>query len=68
MKEWNKAAEVGTVSDQLNPAFIMSDIHPDLLVKIANGELNCVEIAKRHLENRGLDISGNWVGFGKDIN
>lgn len=50
--------------DAKNPAYMFQTIHTDLLVAIARGEINPVELAKQELANRGLDIrTGKWVGF-----
>ena len=34
-----------------------------LLVGIANGTIDIVDLANRELADRGLNIHGNWVGF-----
>ena len=34
-----------------------------LLVTIANGDLDAIAAAKAELASRGLDLTGNWVGF-----
>ena len=57
------AADKQTIQDEKNPIFIFSLTHTELLCKIASGEINAVEIAKYELANRGLDMSGRWVGF-----
>lgn len=67
MTEWNRKAESGEIQDHLNPAFIFSGIEVELLSKIAKGEINALEHAKRELENRGRDINGKWVGFDQTI-
>lgn len=67
MNDWNQRAEIGTVSDELNPAFILSLTATELLSKIAKGEINLQELAKRELENRGQNINGAWVGFKSEI-
>lgn len=53
--------------DDLNPDFIFSGTFTELLIRVANGELNAQDIAKRQLENRGLNIEGKWVGFNHKI-
>lgn len=65
--EWNKKAKEGDVEDEQNPAFILSMTATELVSKIAKGEINVQELAKRELENRGLDIDGVWVGFDDEI-
>jgi hypothetical protein len=67
IKEWNEKAQAGSVKDDLNPAFILSLTATELLSKIAKGEINAMELAKRELENRGLNIDGSWVGFNIEI-
>ena len=53
--------------DELNPSFIFSGIHSKLLSAILKNEIDIIDIAKKEMENRGLDINGKWVGFGKEI-
>ena len=67
IKDWNKKAQYGIVIDELNPAFILSLTATELLSKIAKGEINLQELAKRELENRGRNIDGAFAGFGKEI-
>jgi hypothetical protein len=67
LQNWNEQAINGTISDELNPAFIFSTTASDLLSQIAKGEINAQELAKRILESRGQDINGHWVGFNKTI-
>ena len=67
MKDWNTKAQLGTVKDELDPAFILSLTATELLSKIAKGEINLQELAKRELENRGQNIEGVWVGFKHEI-
>lgn len=50
-------------SDELNAEFLYNLTHTDLLVAIANGELDAVELAKKALKQRGLNLQGIWVGF-----
>jgi len=52
------------------------DIDPDknmvtlfdtsILVAVVNGEIDLNNLAIRELQNRGLDLKGNWVGFTKN--
>jgi len=49
--------------DELNQDYIFSLTANELLVKIANGEIDAVELAKIQLSNRGLNENGEWVGF-----
>lgn len=63
----NKTAKTETLSDDLNPAYIFTLTATALLSKIAKGEINAQDLAKRELENRGVDIDGRWVGFDNKI-
>ena len=49
--------------DELNPQFLFSSIHSDLLIKAVNNQTDLLQLAKRELANRGLDNHGKWVGF-----
>ena len=55
--------QISETSDHLNPRFIHQGTSTDLLVKIAQGELNALSLVKKELANRGVDNSGRWVGF-----
>ena len=55
------------IPDELNPSFIFSGIHSKLLSLILKKEIDTMELAKKEMKNRGLDINGKWVGFGKKI-
>lgn len=49
--------------DELNPKFIFSLTHTDLLVKVIRGEIDLLALVRSELANRGLDRDGKWVGF-----
>lgn len=36
-----------------------------LILAAANGQIDFNEMARNELANRGLDLSGKWVGFTK---
>lgn len=36
-----------------------------LILAAANGQVDLNEMARNELANRGLDLSGKWVGFEK---
>ena len=55
------------LSDELNPDYTFRLTWTELLSRIAKGEVNAQEIAINELRNRGLDITGKWVGFDKKI-
>jgi len=60
---YQKAAVKGTMKDELNPAFILSLTHNDLLVKIANGDMDVKALAALTLAGRGYSTNGEWVGI-----
>lgn len=51
--------------DDENPLYLYATVDSKLLCQIAKGEINPTELAKKELENRGLDFNGKWVGFRK---
>lgn len=55
------------IPDEFNPAFIFSGVHSKLLSAILKKEIDIIDLAKKEMENRGLDKNGKWVGFGKKI-
>lgn len=67
MQLWETRAQYGRVPDELNPAFILSCTATELLSEVAKGNINLQELAKRELENRGLNIDGVWAGFKHQI-
>ena len=52
-------------SDDQNPNYLFSVTSNDLLGAIVRGEIDVIELAKKSLENRGIDENGKWVGFKK---
>jgi len=52
-------------SDDLNPIYLFRLTATDLLVAIIKKQIDPVELARKELQNRGLDENGKWVGFGK---
>lgn len=65
MKSKKNTPEANETPDALNPAFLFQSTWTELLVKIASGEIDAQELARQELANRGLDLSGQWVGFKK---
>lgn len=51
------------LQDELNPDLLFNSTYTELLVQIANGEIDAVELAKLQLKNRGLNLQGKWIGF-----
>jgi hypothetical protein len=50
-------------SDDYNPKHLFSGVVSELLCAIVNGDIDPNELAKKELENRGLDNNGKWIGF-----
>ncbi|MEE1946395.1 hypothetical protein VRU48_14825 [Pedobacter sp. KR3-3] len=65
IESYLKVAEDGSIPDEQNPLFVFSLTHPYLLAKLAYGEIDPVQFAKRELAQRGLDREGKWIGFGE---
>ncbi len=59
----NAASMDGTLHDELNPLFIFGMTHNDLLLAIATGKIDAVQLAKEQLAGRGFGKTGTWVGF-----
>ena len=53
------------MNDEQNPNYMFSLTATTLLTSIAKGEIDPVYFAKQELANRGLNLDGAWVGFGK---
>jgi len=51
------------VGDDLNPHFLFSDVHTDLLLAIASGDLKIDDLVRDALIARGVNKNGTWVGF-----
>ena len=66
-KQYSTKADSGEISDEMNPIFILRGTSTALLTRILTGEIDLKELAKRELENRGLNAAGKWVGFNKEI-
>lgn len=50
--------------DELNPEYLFTLTHNQLLSDIVNGKIDCVEIARKTLIDRGFDDDGKtWIGF-----
>jgi|GEM_PF-5417899 hypothetical protein len=49
--------------DEQNPIYTFSCIHTDILAKAMKGEIDLFTLAKKELQNRGLNNDGLWVGF-----
>jgi hypothetical protein len=56
-------ADLADGRDATNPAFLYSVTAAPLLLAVAAGLIDPVALARRELASRGLDESGEWVGF-----
>lgn len=57
--------ELENMPDELREDLMFNMTATELLLQIAEGEIDPVELAKRQLANRGLGKKGEWVGFDK---
>jgi len=55
--------EIASGQDELNPAFLFQTTRESLLLAIAGGLIDSLDLARRELASRGLDANGTWVGF-----
>jgi hypothetical protein len=61
---YKAAASLGLIPDEENPLFIFNGAHKDLLLDIASGKIDAVQMARMELCNRGVDEkTGAWVGW-----
>lgn len=51
------------MDDELNPDSMFQTQATALLMQIAKGEIDPIELAKRELANRGIGTDGKWAGF-----
>jgi hypothetical protein len=65
IEKYKKAADEGSIPDNENPLFLFSLASSKLLCLGIKGEISFTEIARHTLANRGQDLKGEWVGFGK---
>ncbi len=49
--------------DDMNPEYLFSKTHIDLLLQIAQGTLRTKKLARRELQNRGINKDGKFIGF-----
>ncbi|GAB2798640.1 hypothetical protein GCM10027275_50280 [Rhabdobacter roseus] len=61
----SNAYQPSTEADDLNPNLLFSTTWTELLVAIANGQVDAQELARQQLAGRGLDLLGKWVGYKK---
>lgn len=62
-KKYMDMSGTDLLADEKNPVFILQQIDSSLVRMIAKGELDMVDLAKRELANRGIDVNGKWIGF-----
>jgi hypothetical protein len=48
------------LADDMNPEYLFSRTHVDLLVQIAKGTLRTKKLARKELKKRGLNKDGLW--------
>lgn len=61
---YKAAASLGLIEDQINPIFLFSQCHKDILMDIINGKIDAVEMARIEMQNRGLDErTGRYIGW-----
>ena len=64
INKYRAMAALGILEDELNPLFIMNNVRSELLVQIVSGSIDPVEMARREMRNRGLDLNtGKWIGW-----
>lgn len=59
----NAAALDGSLPDDRNPIFLFGMTHTEILMAIATGKIDAVQLAKEQLAGRGIGQDGKWVGF-----
>jgi hypothetical protein len=52
-----------SASDDKQPQYLFSLTDTELLSAIVKKQINPVDLAKKELSQRGLDINGKWIGF-----
>ncbi|MFA6151026.1 MAG: hypothetical protein WC716_06890 [Chitinophagaceae bacterium] len=63
-KDYQAAASLGLIPDDMNPIFLFSQTEKELLMDLVNGKIDAVQFAKIELKNRGFDIeTGRWIGW-----
>lgn len=66
-KDYQAAASLGLIPDDMNPIFLFSQTEKELLLDLVNGKIDAVQFAKIELRNRGFDIeTGRWIGWRKN--
>ena len=53
----------GIIPDEFNEQYMFGCTSTDLLVQIANGQIDAKKLAEEQLQIRGLDNNGKWIGF-----
>jgi hypothetical protein len=65
--QYQRAASLGLMPDELNPTFLFSMTNRDILIDIISGKLDAVQMARIEMMNRGLDEkTGRWIGWQKN--
>lgn len=62
--QYQRAASLGLMPNELNRAFLLSMTNRDILIDIISGKLDAVQIARIDTMNKGLDEkTGRWIGW-----
>jgi len=65
MKKEITEKDIQELRDEDIPKYAIQPFTTALLVKIARGDVDMKKLAEDELADRGLDLSGKWVGFKK---
>lgn len=55
--------QLASGGDSTDPSYLFATTHTALLLAIAGGLVDPLQLAREQLANRGIDANGDWVGF-----
>lgn len=62
--ETTRGIKMSHTPDELNADYILQAVATEMLLKVARGEIDLNELARREIANRGLSAkTGEWIGF-----
>ena len=64
--EYKAAAALGLIPENENPVYLFNSTSKDILLDLINGKIDAVELARIELSNRGLDETGQFIGWNKN--
>ena len=64
--EYKAAAALDLIPENENPLFLFNSTSKDILLDLINGKIDAVELARIELSNRGLDETGQFIGWNKN--